>query len=48
MRWIRSIDFAKASRNIALVPHMETFSLPDALSVAVGVIRWVELIVALW
>ena len=36
---VRSIDFAKASGNIALVPHLETVDLPDALSMAVEVIR---------
>ena len=38
---IRSIDFAKASGNIALVPHMETVNLQDTLSTAVNIIRYV-------
>ena len=40
-RCIRSIDFAKSSGNIALIPHLETVNLPDALSMAVTVIRYV-------
>ena len=40
-RCIRSIDFAKSSGNIALVPHLDTVNLPDALSMAVTVIRYV-------
>ena len=35
----RSIDFAKVSKNIALVPHMESFSLPHSIAVALNVIR---------
>ena len=38
---VRSIDFAKSSGNIALVPHLDTVNLPDALSMAVTVIRYV-------
>ena len=38
---IRSIDFAKASGNIALVPHMETINLQETLSTAVKIIRYV-------
>jgi hypothetical protein len=37
---IRSIDFAKVSKNIALVPHMESFNLPHSISVALNVIRY--------
>lgn len=38
----RSIDFAKASGNIALVPTMETFNIADALSVPVNVIKHLQ------
>ena len=38
---IRSIDFAKANSNIALVPRLETVCIPEALAVAVTVIRFV-------
>jgi len=38
----RSIDFAKASGNIALVPAMETFNIATALSVPVNVIKHLQ------
>jgi signal transduction histidine kinase len=38
----RSIDFAKASGNIALVPAMETFNIIAALSIPVNVIKHVQ------
>ena len=38
--YIRSIDFAKASRNIALVPQRETFNMFEDLLQAVNVIRY--------
>ena len=40
-RFIRSIDFAKANGNIVLVPRLETVCIPEALAVAVAVIRFV-------
>ena len=42
--FIRSIDFAKANGNIALVPRLETVCIPEALAVAVTVIRFVATI----
>jgi hypothetical protein len=38
----RSIDFAKASGNIALVPTLETFNIVDALSVPINVIKHLQ------
>lgn len=38
----RSIDFAKASGNIALVPAMETFNIAVALSIPVSVIKHLQ------
>ena len=38
---VRSIDFAKANGNIVLVPRLETVCIPEALAVAVAVIRFV-------
>ena len=38
--YFRSIDFAKVTGNIALVPHMETFNLSDAVSLALTVVRY--------
>jgi signal transduction histidine kinase len=42
MAIIRSIDFAKSSSNIALVPAMETFNISEALSMPVDVIRHLQ------
>jgi signal transduction histidine kinase len=38
----RSIDFAKASGNIALVPAMETFNIVAALTIPVNVIKHLQ------
>lgn len=38
----RSIDFAKVSGDIDLVPSLDTFNIPDALSVSVNVIRHIQ------
>ena len=42
--FIRSIDFAKANGNIALVPRLETVCIPEALAVAITVIRFAVII----
>lgn len=38
----RSIDFAKASGNIALVLTLETFNIVEALSVPINVIKHLQ------
>ena len=42
--FVRSIDFAKANGNIALVPRLETVCIPEALAVAITVIRFAVII----
>mmetsp|Transcript_35721 Transcript_35721/g.33855 ORF Transcript_35721/g.33855 Transcript_35721/m.33855 type:complete len:838 (+) Transcript_35721:304-2817(+) len=38
----RSIDFAKVNGDIDLVPSLDTFNIPDALSVSVNVMRHIQ------
>ena len=38
------MDFAKPNGNIALVPRLETVCIPEALAVAVTVMRFVATI----